>query len=221
MQHIWAHSVQSNRPIDPPTDFAFYFVSFYFHSLSSVSSAFFHSFYFVDYSQFYILRTQIAQFCVFIALTRLYSSVDCIVCHTKYYENVLNFSFFFCSQVPLTVYYESLCPDSAKFIVEQLHPTKQSPLGRYIEVTLIPFGKASVSIHLVSNASQNNTKCHTSIFKHFLWKCGPHTTLWWVSVVLHMCCTKLLTEPIRFINCVLQLCVTCLLVSLCVTVCGF
>ncbi|XP_031617056.1 GILT-like protein 1 [Contarinia nasturtii] len=46
-------------------------------------------------------------------------------------------------KVPLTVYYEALCPDSVRFITDQLYPTKQSPLGRYIDVTLIPFGKAS------------------------------------------------------------------------------
>jgi len=45
--------------------------------------------------------------------------------------------------VPLTVYYEALCPDSVRFIVDQLHPVKSSPLGRFIDVTLIPFGKAS------------------------------------------------------------------------------
>lgn len=49
-------------------------------------------------------------------------------------------------QVQLGVYYESLCPDSVRFIIEQLHPVKSGPLGRYIDVTLIPFGKASVSI---------------------------------------------------------------------------
>lgn len=49
-------------------------------------------------------------------------------------------------QLPISVYYESLCPDSARFIVEQLHPVKSGPLGRFLEVTLIPFGKASVSI---------------------------------------------------------------------------
>lgn len=52
---------------------------------------------------------------------------------------------FLVPQVPVTVYYESLCPDSARFIVDQLHPTKLSPLGRFMDVILIPFGKASVS----------------------------------------------------------------------------
>ena len=66
-----------------------------------------------------------------------FSSVDC---------NIFFFAFSSGIQVPLTVYYESLCPDSVRFIVDQLHPVKQSPLGRYIDVTLIPFGKASVSI---------------------------------------------------------------------------
>lgn len=45
------------------------------------------------------------------------------------------------------MYYESLCPDSARFITEQLHPVKSSPLGRFLDVKLIPFGKASVSIY--------------------------------------------------------------------------
>jgi len=45
--------------------------------------------------------------------------------------------------VHLDVYYESLCPDSMRFIVDQLHPVKSGPLGRFIDVQLIPFGKAS------------------------------------------------------------------------------
>jgi len=43
----------------------------------------------------------------------------------------------------INVYYESLCPDSAKFIVEQLQPLKAGSLGRYLDLTLVPFGKAN------------------------------------------------------------------------------
>lgn len=46
------------------------------------------------------------------------------------------------SKVPVYVYYESLCPDSAKFINEQLYPTvKQFPNN--IDLKLVPFGKSS------------------------------------------------------------------------------
>jgi len=41
------------------------------------------------------------------------------------------------------VYYESLCPDSARFINDQLYPAKRGPLGKYFDVNLVPFGKAS------------------------------------------------------------------------------
>lgn len=51
---------------------------------------------------------------------------------------------FFYFQVPVTVYYESLCPDSKAFIVDQLTPTVRGPLGNYIDLTLVPYGKSSV-----------------------------------------------------------------------------
>lgn len=55
-------------------------------------------------------------------------------------------SIFCIFQLQLAVYYESLCPDSARFIAEQLHPLKRTPLGKYVDVTFVPFGKANVSI---------------------------------------------------------------------------
>ncbi|XP_074028210.1 gamma-interferon-inducible lysosomal thiol reductase-like protein isoform X1 [Leptinotarsa decemlineata] len=42
----------------------------------------------------------------------------------------------------VTVYYETLCPFAKKFIVEQLHPLLHSDLSPYIELELIPYGKA-------------------------------------------------------------------------------
>ncbi|XP_075977074.1 gamma-interferon-inducible lysosomal thiol reductase-like protein [Anticarsia gemmatalis] len=44
-------------------------------------------------------------------------------------------------KVFVTVYYESQCPDSRSFIVEQLQPTLKS-YHEFIDVKLIPFGKA-------------------------------------------------------------------------------
>lgn len=45
----------------------------------------------------------------------------------------------------MTVYYEALCPDSARAFIEQIYPVKASPLGRFIDLQFVPFGKASVS----------------------------------------------------------------------------
>ncbi|OQV23944.1 putative Gamma-interferon-inducible lysosomal thiol reductase [Hypsibius exemplaris] len=44
--------------------------------------------------------------------------------------------------VSLDVYYETLCPDSVQFIVQQLHPTLQK-VGQIMNVSLIPFGIAT------------------------------------------------------------------------------
>ncbi|KAH8358711.1 hypothetical protein KR093_001878 [Drosophila rubida] len=48
-------------------------------------------------------------------------------------------------QVPVAVYYESLCPDSAKFITEQLYPAMKSELRDVVEITFVPFGKSQYS----------------------------------------------------------------------------
>lgn len=45
-------------------------------------------------------------------------------------------------KVQVTVYYESLCPDSKKFISEQLKPT-YSNFSSYMNLTLVPFGKST------------------------------------------------------------------------------
>lgn len=41
----------------------------------------------------------------------------------------------------LTVYYESKCPDSKAFVLEQLVPAMEM-LGKYVSLQLVPFGKA-------------------------------------------------------------------------------
>ncbi|KAG8297018.1 hypothetical protein J6590_044672 [Homalodisca vitripennis] len=45
-------------------------------------------------------------------------------------------------KIPVTVYFESYCPDSVKFLTKQLYPTFLTPLGQYMTVSLIPYGKA-------------------------------------------------------------------------------
>jgi len=46
-------------------------------------------------------------------------------------------------KLPVTVYYESLCPDTMDFFLKQLHPVKISGLGNYFDLELVPFGKAN------------------------------------------------------------------------------
>jgi hypothetical protein len=43
----------------------------------------------------------------------------------------------------LDVYYESLCPDSRNFLVNQLNPNWPT-LSTFTDLRLIPFGKATV-----------------------------------------------------------------------------
>lgn len=49
-------------------------------------------------------------------------------------------------QLHVAIYYESLCPDSIRFITNQLDPT-YGYFKDYIEVELIPFGKSEVRIY--------------------------------------------------------------------------
>lgn len=59
------------------------------------------------------------------------------------------------SKVPVYVYYESLCPDSAKFINEQLYPTVKQ-FRDNIDLKLIPFGKSSYR----TQGSETLFECH-------------------------------------------------------------
>lgn len=50
------------------------------------------------------------------------------------------------NKVNLTIYYEALCGDSAKFVSTQVYPliaNQSSPLAHYINVTFVPYGKAT------------------------------------------------------------------------------
>jgi len=59
-------------------------------------------------------------------------------------------------KVPVVVYYESLCPDSQAFITQQLYPAMKSPLGRFVDLKLVPFGKSNYS----TVGSDTQFTCH-------------------------------------------------------------
>ena len=49
--------------------------------------------------------------------------------------------------IEVGVYFESLCPDSEKFITEQLYPTFKKLYGKKVfNLELIPYGNAKVCI---------------------------------------------------------------------------
>ena len=94
----------------------------------------------------------IFSFCLFIYLSSLTSSVpmsdlDSNSEYSKYFLASKNKNKSIC----LDIYYESLCPDSQSFITNQLDDIlrkyKQKPLfHELVEINLIPFGKADVSM---------------------------------------------------------------------------
>lgn len=51
------------------------------------------------------------------------------------------------SKIKVTVYYEALCSDSRNFVLKQLLPT-YSILHEYMELDLIPYGKAQVITYI-------------------------------------------------------------------------
>ncbi|XP_067616908.1 GILT-like protein 1 [Eurosta solidaginis] len=59
-------------------------------------------------------------------------------------------------KVPMTIYYESLCPDSAKFITEQIYPPVKGELRDYVDITWIPFGRS----HFTTQGADVLFECH-------------------------------------------------------------
>nr|CAD7580578.1 unnamed protein product [Timema californicum] len=48
--------------------------------------------------------------------------------------------------VNVTVFYESLCPDSIRFITQQLYPTWTQLTSEYLAVDFVPYGKAQQTV---------------------------------------------------------------------------
>ncbi|CAG9838439.1 unnamed protein product [Diabrotica balteata] len=67
-----------------------------------------------------------------------------IVCSTiVILMTILNVSIIAQEQkVNVTLYYETLCPYARKFVVSQLHPTLEEHLSKYVNLEIIPYGKA-------------------------------------------------------------------------------
>ncbi|RZC35814.1 GILT domain containing protein [Asbolus verrucosus] len=59
-------------------------------------------------------------------------------------------------RVTVTVYYESLCPDSIKFFTKQLYPSLQGNLSNYVNLTLLPYGKSKTT----NDLNQYEFQCH-------------------------------------------------------------
>lgn len=60
-------------------------------------------------------------------------------------------------KVRVAVYYESYCPDSIKFLTQQLYPVYKTPLASYMNLTLVPYGLSNYSI---SETGTYNFECH-------------------------------------------------------------
>ncbi|XP_072382601.1 GILT-like protein 1 [Diabrotica undecimpunctata] len=50
--------------------------------------------------------------------------------------------------VNVSVYYESLCPDSKKFFTQQLYPSLQGNLSDFVNLTLVPYGKSTMTFDI-------------------------------------------------------------------------
>lgn len=59
-------------------------------------------------------------------------------------------------KVPVTVYYESLCPDSAALITEKIHPVLQDELKEHVDITWVPYGKSK----MYTQGSDVEFTCH-------------------------------------------------------------
>ncbi|KAI5634287.1 gamma interferon inducible lysosomal thiol reductase (GILT) domain-containing protein [Phthorimaea operculella] len=60
------------------------------------------------------------------------------------------------SKVKIAVYYESLCPDSKKFITSQLAPVWRDLRGA-VKVKLVPYGKATIQACILKDRSLQDT----------------------------------------------------------------
>lgn len=94
------------------------------------------------------------------------------------------------NRVALDVYYESLCPDSRNFLVNQLAP-KWQYLSTFVDLRLIPFGKATYS---PNSAGGWDFSC-----QHGASECAGN--------ILHACGIKYskdVTQALNFASCLMR-----------------
>ena len=96
------------------------------------------------------------------------------------------------SPVPVTVYYESLCPDSIRFYNNQLYPTMEIVnLSTNVDLTLVPYGK---STHKKAENGSWIFECH-----HGERECYGNK--------VHACALDVMTskrERLSYLNCLLK-----------------
>ncbi|TMW51357.1 hypothetical protein DOY81_003540 [Sarcophaga bullata] len=66
-------------------------------------------------------------------------------------------------KVPITIYYESLCPDSAKFITEQIYPAVKGDLKDHVDINWVPFGKSNYTTQgqdIIFNCHHGPNECY-------------------------------------------------------------
>ncbi|XP_017771426.1 PREDICTED: gamma-interferon-inducible lysosomal thiol reductase-like [Nicrophorus vespilloides] len=65
-------------------------------------------------------------------------------------------------QVKISLFYETYCPYSIKFLSEQLYPTTKK-LSKYIDLDLVPYGKATREMkdgHWIFNCQHGDKECY-------------------------------------------------------------
>ncbi|XP_023019665.2 GILT-like protein 1 [Leptinotarsa decemlineata] len=77
-------------------------------------------------------------------LQLILSFVLTIVCVLAQHENHNHED----QRVNVSVYYESLCPDSRKFFTLQLYPSLQGNLSSFVNLTLVPYGKSKATFDI-------------------------------------------------------------------------
>ncbi|KAI4457802.1 gamma-interferon inducible lysosomal thiol reductase gilt [Holotrichia oblita] len=108
----------------------------------------------------------------------LHSEKNCIVQMKTFEDNI-----------KVSIFYESLCPDSIRFITQQLYPNNDA-VGRYITVDFVPYGKAT---HVLENGVWQFTCQH-----------GPNECH---GNMMQACALDIIDDQdikVNFVNCVMS-----------------
>lgn len=110
-------------------------------------------------------------------------------------------------KVKVTVYYEALCSDSRFFILKQLVPAYET-IPEYVELDLVPYGKAQVSIRIVINKIILCYSLFQTIEENgkITFKC-QHAALECLANKIHACGIHYITDPalqLKYIACMID-----------------